>query len=269
MAKHALCIGINNYPGTDMDLSGCVNDADDWAAELTSRGYAVQKLLDATATRAAMVDGIRRVLGDANAGDTVVITFSGHGTVLPDRNGDEAFDQGLCPYDLMTAGALVDDDIRQLIDGRKPGVQFVLLSDSCHSGSVTRAPDAAGPPRARFMPPARWLKGEALARYSQLQEDEEAEVKGIAASFRKKKEGDLLISGCEDGKENYSYDASFNGRPNGAFTWFALDALKNLAEGASYEAWHAAIRKNLPSGNYPQAPQLVAGAATRKRAALT
>ena len=31
MAKHALCIGINDYPGTGSDLSGCVNDANDWA----------------------------------------------------------------------------------------------------------------------------------------------------------------------------------------------------------------------------------------------
>ena len=31
MANKALCIGINNYPGTHMDLQGCVNDAEDWA----------------------------------------------------------------------------------------------------------------------------------------------------------------------------------------------------------------------------------------------
>jgi len=27
MGKHALCIGIDDYPGTDSDLAGCVNDA--------------------------------------------------------------------------------------------------------------------------------------------------------------------------------------------------------------------------------------------------
>ena len=30
MTKKALCIGINDYPGTDSDLQGCVNDATDW-----------------------------------------------------------------------------------------------------------------------------------------------------------------------------------------------------------------------------------------------
>lgn len=29
VAKRALCIGSNDYPGTDGDLSGCVNDAHD------------------------------------------------------------------------------------------------------------------------------------------------------------------------------------------------------------------------------------------------
>ena len=41
MSKRALCMGINNYPGTGMDLQGCVNDATDWAAELTARGFQV------------------------------------------------------------------------------------------------------------------------------------------------------------------------------------------------------------------------------------
>ena len=48
MSKKALCIGINDYPGTANDLSGCVNDANDWVAELTTRGFAVQKLLDSS-----------------------------------------------------------------------------------------------------------------------------------------------------------------------------------------------------------------------------
>jgi hypothetical protein len=47
MAKKALCIGINNYPGTHMDLQGCVNDANDWAAcPERTRLQAVTKLLD-------------------------------------------------------------------------------------------------------------------------------------------------------------------------------------------------------------------------------
>ena len=74
MSKTALCIGINNYPGTNMDLQGCVNDANDWAEVLQSRGYAVSTLLDAQATKAAMVQALTNVIGGAASGDSLVIT---------------------------------------------------------------------------------------------------------------------------------------------------------------------------------------------------
>jgi hypothetical protein len=64
----------------------------------------------------------------------------------------------------------------------------------------------------------------------------------------------VLLSGCRD--EEYSYDAWFNGRANGAFTYVALQTLKDLDEEATYRKWHAAIREILPHVNYPQTPQL-------------
>ena len=64
----------------------------------------------------------------------------------------------------------------------------------------------------------------------------------------------VLLSGCRD--EEYSYDAWFNGRPNGAFTYVALQALKQLPQSATYRDWHREIRKVLPHINYPQTPQL-------------
>ena len=90
MAKNALCIGINDYPGTQSDLKGCVNDANDWAAVLQGKGFSTKLLLDAQATKAAMVSAITGLVGSAQSGDTVAITFSGHGTYAPDKNNDES-----------------------------------------------------------------------------------------------------------------------------------------------------------------------------------
>ena len=114
MAKKALCIGINNYPGTHMDLQGCVNDAQDWAATLAARGFKTTTLVDGQATKAAMVAAMADLIGKGAKGDTLVITYSGHGTYQPDENGDETdgLDEALCPYDLQTKGeALTDDEI--------------------------------------------------------------------------------------------------------------------------------------------------------------
>ena len=56
----------------------------------------------------------------------------------------------------------------------------------------------------------------------------------------------------------YSYDAWFNGRANGAFTYTALKCLRALDSEASYQDWYREIRKYLPNIHYPQTPQIVA-----------
>src|SRR4051812_22407833 len=164
MRKTALCIGINDYPGSGNDLAGCVNDARDWAEALTERFFETETLLDAQATGDAIRDRIRRKLGGALAGDVVVITYSGHGTRVPDRDGDEPDhrDEALCPYDTMTAGPLVDDELYDLFAERERGVRVVLISDSCHSGTVARLAQSTRPgaDRVRFLPPSVFLAPE-------------------------------------------------------------------------------------------------------------
>lgn len=258
MSLQALCIGINDYPGTDSDLAGCVNDALDWAATLKARGFAVNTLLDAKATKAAMVAAIKGLIGGAGKGDSLVITYSGHGTWVPDASGDEVDgrDEALCPHDIGSGQVLLDDEIHELFRLRPAGVRIVLISDSCHSGSVTRGDESdldAGLPRARFLAPAVWMK--ALP----------AGLAGRPPVLRNgltRAGGDLLLAGCTD--TEYSWDTSFNGRPNGAFTFYAQKTLRSLPGDASYEDWHAAIRNYLPSTRLPQNPQILGSRSARK-----
>jgi len=272
MAKNALCIGINNYPGTHMDLQGCVNDANDWALALGERGFKVAKLLDDQATKAAMVKAMNDLIGKASKGDSLVITFSGHGTYQPDEDGDEAdgLDEALCPYDLQTNGAaLIDDEIKSIFGARKAGVRIVLISDSCHSGTVTRAAKAEkdADTRPRFMPMGNWLPARLLPK-DRAGKPATTMVAPSGTSplmsAYSNKLGDLLLSGCKEGPNNYSYDARIAGRFNGAFTYYALKALKGLKEGATYADWHKAVIKSLPSASYPQSPQIVGSPAARQ-----
>jgi hypothetical protein len=272
MAKRALCIGINDYPGTGMDLQGCVNDVADWAGELESRGFAVERLVDAQATKAAMVDALSRTIGQAQAGDVVVLTFSGHGTCVPDLDGDEidALDEGLCPHDLHATGeALLDDEIGELFARRAPGVRLVMISDSCHSGTVTRAalpdPDAEGP-RVRFLPMGNWLAAERLPSGARGRASNGTAAPRGESPLRRamsRRQGDLLLAGCREGANHFSYDARIAGRYNGAFTYYALKALRALPADASYAQWHAAIAERLPSASYPQSPQIVGSSRAR------
>jgi len=275
MSKKALCIGINNYPGTHMDLRGCVNDASDWTQALQARGFAVTTLLDAQATKAAMVQAMTNLIASGVAGDSLVISFSGHGTYVPDTDGDEVdgLDEALCPHDIQTHNApLIDDEIRALFATRKPGVRVVLIADSCHSGTVNRAAPSepeADAPRPRFMPMGNWLPDAQLPRTRAGTPLAHIAIAPTAvspfASVLLKQQGDLLLSGCKEGPNNYSYDAKIAGRPNGAFTYYALRTLKALPATATYADWHAAISAFLPSASYPQSPRLLGNSGARKQ----
>lgn len=253
MSKIALCIGINDYPGTQNDLSGCVNDANDWAAALAARGFAVTKLLDGQATKAAMVTAMSGLISGAAKGDTVVITYSGHGTWVPDQNGDEpdGRDEALCPWDIGSGQVLLDDEIAVIFSRRAAGVRVLLISDSCHSGTVTRGDDSdldPNLPRARFLPPEVWMKGAGLSGAIQV-----ATINFTSGLSRSG--GDLLMAGAKD--TQYSWDTSFKGRPNGAFTYYALKTLATLPANATYAKWFKAITPGyLPTNKLPQDPQL-------------
>ena len=139
-----------------------------------------------------------------------------------------------------------------------------MFSDSCNSGTVTKFAPISTPPtiagikppqrKVRFLPPATFLKQKEINKL------------GTSRIFRRTsppgRHGSLLMSGCQD--VEYSFDAVFENRPNGAFTFVALDTLKKLTPNNTYQDWHNAIRKVLPSQQYPQSPNLF-GSRTMKK----
>ncbi len=206
MTKKALYIGINDYPGTANDLKCCVNDANDWSVELGKRSFAVTRMLNGQATKATMVTAIRDLSGSARSGNTLLFTYSGHGTWAPNSSGDEldGRDEALCLYDIGTNGPLLDDEIGTLFRSAGTGVHILLTSDSCHSGSMIRGREDdldAGKTRARFMPLSDWMsKGELPPTGAAAPRV----VSGI-----KRTGGDPLLAGCKD--TEYSFDTSFQG----------------------------------------------------------
>lgn len=84
MTIYALLIGINDYAGNVTDLRGCHNDVDRFANVLKSRYAAsdanVLTLKSEKATKANIIQGFQTHLAQAEAGDTAVIYYSGHGS---------------------------------------------------------------------------------------------------------------------------------------------------------------------------------------------
>lgn len=255
----AVCVGINNYPGTNSDLSGCVNDARDWAAELKARGFSTTTLLDSQASKSVILFHVKDALRMAQPGDVVVFTFSGHGSWTPDLDGDEpdGRDEALCPYD-FEHGLLTDDELYEVFTDRNPRVRLVFVSDSCHSGTVARFAglDAdAHSPKVKFLPPSVTGGWEAAGPLAHMMG---SAFERFATQSRAKSSA-LLLSGCQD--TEYSYDAWFGGRANGAFTKAALQAIRSAPK--TYLDWQRGIRRLLPSTSYPQRPALV-GTSTQK-----
>ena len=255
MKKIALCVGINDYPGTDSDLSGCVNDVIDGAAMLIKRGFDVLKISDSKATKKTMEKEIVNIVSQKDS--LIVIQYSGHGSFVPDLNGDEpdGTDECLCPYDIRENGPIIDDWLYHVFIDKGQGSKVVMLSDSCHSGTVAKfAPITTpytltkkcdSPTRlVRFLPPSVFLSKRETSSFRVIYHN------GSPPG----REQVLLMAGCQD--TEYSYDAWFNGRPNGAFTYVALKALDKLKPNATYQQWYQAIRKVLPSRQYPQTPNL-------------
>jgi len=148
MKGQALIIGLNGvdpkkYEDWDGKLKVCENDANNIEKKLKGLKYKTTVLLTAAATRQAVLDGIDAAAKSLKSGDQFVLYYSGHGGQMPDVNnkkivdgGDEAdgLDETWCLYD----GELIDDILYQRWFKFKAGVNIIVLSDSCHSGSVIK-----------------------------------------------------------------------------------------------------------------------------------
>lgn len=251
----AVCVGIN-YPGTDAQLAGCVNDAQVWASSLAGRGYEVTTLVDGQASRAVLLEAFDAAVLNARYGDRVVLTYSGHGTWTPDRDGDEPDrrDEAICPADFRSAGLITDDALWEIFSAAARGVRVAFVADSCFSGTLQRfAPPIADHElmpyayrRPRFLPPAAFLDGPELAAARTV------ERVPTGGRFRRSA---LVMSACSD--TQVTYDTVIDGRPCGLFSAVALRALESMPAPTTYRAWHRKVRQALPSADYPDVtPQL-------------
>ena len=239
--KKALCVGINNYPGSANDLQGCLNDVSDWSNLLSQAGFENTIIKDSAATKSKIKSTLASMISASQAGDVLVFQYSGHGTSVIDTSGDEAdsYDEALYVYD----GALIDDELREIFTSIPAGVQVIVFLDSCFSGTATRVPIRSGVKR-------KYVQTDVINR----------SMKKRRSFLVSEDMKEILVAGCGD--DEYCYDANFNGRPNGAFSYYAIETIKS---NLTYSEFIDALNKKLPSSNYPQTPQLECSSTNAKR----
>ena len=95
---YSLHIGLNKvdpaqYEGWDGPLAACEFDADDMASLAATVGYEPRTLKTTEATREAVIGEIRAAAARMNPGDIFFLTYSGHGSQVPDFSGDERLER--------------------------------------------------------------------------------------------------------------------------------------------------------------------------------
>lgn len=138
----SLHIGLNKvdpeHYGSECPLAGCINDANAMKAIAVRGGFKPEVFTNEGATSEAIFDYLVQKSRELLPGDTLFVTFAGHGALTADENNDEisgGMDQTWCAYDRM----IVDDELAEHWANFQPGVRIILVSDSCHSATVARA----------------------------------------------------------------------------------------------------------------------------------
>lgn len=152
----ALIIGIDRYAGLDQDsqLTASVNDArlierlagEQWGFKPEQIRLLLNEQASADAIRASLASWL---VDGTTAGDRAFFYFSGHGYFVPDKDGDEpdGKDETLVAHDARPTpngyvNMVTDDEVREQLDKLKDR-SVMVIADSCHSGTITRALDPA------------------------------------------------------------------------------------------------------------------------------
>jgi hypothetical protein len=288
MNFYSLHIGLNavdagHYQGWDGRLNACEADALSMQQLVLSladaphikppTAYQTTLLLTKQATRATVLEALAKYARLCKPGDFFLLTYSGHGGQLPDQDGDEAdnMDETWVLYDAQ----LVDDELYLAYSEFAEGVRILVLSDSCHSGSVLRAAyqelhpttDPLGDNAVNYQ--RGYDQGRVVVGshrdmplmvvqqtfnanrqyYEKILRDLMAAAStgtGRKAQQRPVKASVRLLSGCADNQ--YSQDGIFNG----LFTGVLLRVWNGGAFRGDYHAFHKAILARMPPSQSPQ-----------------
>ncbi len=265
MAKRAVLIGINKYQIPGSDLSGCVNDVKNLRSVLTTYyGFAskdITTLTDLQATKKAIQTAIQKLVKSGKKGDVLLLHYSGHGSNVPDNDGDEADhrDEIICPTDLDWKDPLSDDWLRKTFNTLRKGVSLTVIMDCCHSGSITRMlPQADAPIKARFLPcpldlmaveSGRKVRGMVRGQLGKASRASKRRNDIVSVDI-----GEVLITGCRDTQT--SADAHIGGAYNGALTYYLVESIKEAEGKLTYRELHQRTSAKLKHNEFDQIPQL-------------
>jgi uncharacterized caspase-like protein len=221
---YGLVIGVDQYHNYN-SLDGAVNDAKVIADSLNLIGSKETKLLlDDGATRSEIKKSWDDISSKAKAGDTVFFTYAGHGAQQPERvKGTEADGQdefyvlaNFAESGKNTAERIIDDDLQEWFS-KRPDLNIVLVSDSCHSGTMTRAYKSS---KVKYRKAnVRTIKNDALpvSNNADIIDERKTKLPHVIA-----------FSGVQDSEE--VPETSIENQQHGALSWYFAKGLLGDAD---------------------------------------
>ncbi|WP_202966752.1 caspase family protein [Cupriavidus sp. IDO] len=139
---HALLIGVANYQQISSLPAAILNDVNDVAATLSSPAYCaytpanIVTLLDASATRAAVLKGLDELAARAGPDDTACVFFSGHGAVVGSPGNEDSLlvtvDSDLADIENTSISS---DELAAALAQIK-AKRLLVFIDACHAGGA-------------------------------------------------------------------------------------------------------------------------------------
>lgn len=280
MARRALLVGINDYRSIK-DLKGCLNDVGNMRDILkTYMGFTnndIRILAESRASRKNILDRLQWMVKLAKPGDFMVFHFSGHGSQIRDREGDEiedGMDELLCPWDHDWDGNFIlDDDLDDIFRGLPENTLLEVFLDCCHSGDGISirsgnlnvkhsdlSDEQKEVSRGASRVVNRYLEPPPDIRFRYEGDEEYLNSRGFTAGNRGGKRSTanhILWSSCRSDQE--AADAEINGVYNGAFTYYFCKHFRETGGNLGRRELLERIRQSLRYEGYFQTPQLACG----------
>lgn len=280
ITKHALLVGINDYPVNP--LQGPQFDAIAVKKALKSgmgfKSQNIQTLLNEDATKDNILAEIDRLYENSVPGDKIFIYFSGHGTSASDNNLSYPLPTttgAFIPFDVLPTD-VTQEVTPKLVVGRtdlrprlekldKGGRSVFFVMDACYSGNAVRGIQNA------FTLPKRYMDlNEALSEkgikinWERVSETVEPEAEDSTYPYQNvyflaaAGEHEVALEISKDRLEEYP---TFDGRPHGAFTDSLLRVFDSPFQSdldqngdISYAELRSALRRKMETRNFSHTP---------------
>lgn len=262
---YSLHLGLNNvdpdhYDGWNGQLYCCENDALFYHEIAERAGIKNRKLLLSGGSQGAEMPVsanldkyLEQFSKTLKSGDFLFITYSGHGGQIKDINFDEedSVDETWCLYDRQ----YIDDELWEHFSRFKKGVRILMISDSCHSGSVARAIDSPKDAEVAGLLEDIYKKMNLVTRnapkditfnsYSKHKEQYYGPTHKPIVIREDIPATVLLLGACRDEELASEWDGY------GLFTSTIRKVLSMNKSIGSYDDWHEKITQQIPAIQHP------------------